>query len=201
MLYFATQPDPVFSTLISAALTDAATWIDDPAQWRVRAFHAEEGFPRHEAPPEALTRLLAAHRHPSLFAMSHFYWVLLYDCLAAYIAQHNRRIPPRPALPESSMPAVGPFHVGTLDLRSIVAEYFWDLQCFPETVAEHSLVPPPITHRTRGGLERYATPSQGFARITVPRWAPNIDAAELTNPAISIPKYPLSTAQAILEAW
>jgi len=201
MLYYATQPDLVFLAIVESALVGAGTWVEDPACWRRLAHHVAEGYPRHEAPRTELTRLHRAHRSPTIQRMSTLYWVLLHDCLAAYVSDHNGRLRPGRALGTLGLSAVGPFQVGMIDLPTIVATYYWDLTCFPESAADRSLAPPPIAHRVRGGPERYAPPASGFAPIGQPRWARNPDAGEFINPAIGILRYPLFTAPAVLDAW
>jgi hypothetical protein len=201
MLYFATRPDPVFTAVIDAALATAANWVDIPECWQTLAHHVVDGFPRHENPRAALTKLQAAHRSPAVHRMSHFYWVLFYDCVAAYIKTHNGRIPRAHVTGAEQMPAIGPFRVGRIDLSSVVATYCWDLGFFPDAVGDRSLIPPPVTHRTRGGADRYATSANGLDPIRQPRWDHNPDAAELANPAVGIARYPMFTAPAVLDAW
>jgi len=201
MLYFATQPDPVFTAIVDAALATAATWVDIPECWQTFAHHVVDGFPRHEEPRAALTKLHAAHRSSAVHRMSHFYWVLFYDCVSAYVRAHNGRISRPHIIDAEQIPAIGPFRVGPIDLSSVVATYCWDLDFFPDGVGDPSLSHPPVTHRTRGGPDRYATSAGGLASIRQPRWDSNPDAAELANAAVGIARYPMFTAPAVLDAW
>ncbi len=201
MLYFATAPDPLFTALVDAALADALTWVDDARRWLARAHHAAEGFPHHEAPRAAILKLHSAHRTAAVHRMSHFYWVVLYDVLAAYAARHNAHFSRRATVCADAMPLIGPYRCGPIRMPSVVATYWWDLWCFPDAALDRSLVPPPSGHRIRGGPERYAPPADGLLAIAQPRWAANPDAAELTIPGVTVPRYPLFTAPAVSSAW
>jgi hypothetical protein len=201
MLYFATKPDPLFTALIDAALTDAFTWVADSQRWLTWAHHAAEGFAGHEAPRTAVLKLHAAHRKPAVYRMSHFFWVVLYDILTAYATRHNARFSRRPSAHADTLPPIGSYRCGTIQMPSVVATYWWDLWCFPDVTLDRALVSPPAAHRIRGGPERYASTADGLVEIACPKWAANPDAAELKTPGITVPQYPLFTAPAVSSAW
>lgn len=201
MLYFATKPDSLFTALVDAALVDALNWADDVRRWATWAQHAAEGFPNHEAPRSAILKLHAAHRKPAVYRMSHFFWVALYDILAAYATHHNAHFSRRPSLHPDAMPLIGSYRCGPIRMPSVVATYWWDLWCFPDAALDRSLVPPSSGHRIRGGPERYSPPADGLVEIARPKWAANPDAMELQIPGITVPQYPLFTAPAVSGAW
>ena len=201
MLYFATKPDLLFSALIDAALSDALSWVDDSGRWLTRAHHVVEGFPNHEAPRTAIVKLQSAHRRSSAYCMNHFFWVLLYDVLAAYATRHNTHFSRKSSVHVDAMPLVGSYRCGPIRMPSIVATYWWDLECFPDAALDRALIPPPSTHRVRGGSERYAPAADGLVAITRLRWATNPDAAELSTPGLTVPHYPLFAATAVCNAW
>jgi hypothetical protein len=201
MLYFATKPDLLFTALIDAALTDARSWTDDSRRWLTCARHVVEGFPTHEGPRTAIPRLQTAHRKSIVYSMNHFFWVLLYDVLAAYSMGHNARLPHKPSISVDALPMIGTCRCGPVQLSSIVATFWWDLWCFPEAALDRTLIPPPATHRARGGPERYAPAADGLVEVMRPKWATNPDAAELSTPGATVPHYPLFTAPAVCNAW
>lgn len=201
MLYFATKPDPLFTALVDAALTDALGWADGSRRWLTCAHHVVEGFPAHEAPRTAIPKLQTAHRKPVVYRMNHFFWVLLYDVLAAYTMRHNAHFSHKPSIPIDTMPTIGAYRCGPVHLPSIVATYWWDLWCFPEATLDRALIPPPAVHRVRGGPERYASATDCFVEIARPNWASNPDAAELRFPGLAVQHYPLFTAPAVCHLW
>jgi hypothetical protein len=201
MLYFATQPDSLFTALVDAALTDARTWVDDSRRWRTWAHHAAEGFPNHEAPRTAVVKLHVAYQNPAVYRMSHFFWVTLYDILATYATRHNAHFSRRASVHVDAMPRIGSYRCGPIQIPGVVATYWWDLWCFPDAALDRSLVPPPAGHRVRGGPERYAPPADGLVEIAHPKWAANPDAAELKIPGLTVPQYPLFTAPALYGTW
>lgn len=201
MLYFATKPDPLFNALVDTALGDALSWAEDSRRWRTCARHVVEGFPNHDGLRTAVPRLRSAHRKTAAHRMSHVFWVLLYDVLAAYTACHNAQIPRRPGVLVDAMPTIGPYRCGPIRLPSIVATFWWDLWCFPEATLDPTLVPPPANHRARGGPERYAPAAAGLVEIAHPRWAANPDTADLATPGLAVPHYPLFAAPAVCNAW
>jgi hypothetical protein len=200
MLYFATKPDPVIAAIVNEALTAAAQSAEVPGHRNVPAQHFNEGACVHEEPHLALEKLRRAHRGSGVYRMSHSYWVLLFDCLAMYVARHNMRVP-KNMIGKEDMPPIGSFRVGPIDLLRVVTEYFWDLWCFPDAAFDNALVPPPVAHRTRGGSERYAPTSQGLVPIALPKWRENVDATVFNNPNVGVPRYPMSTAPAVADAW
>jgi hypothetical protein len=198
VLYLAVRPDSILTAIIDDALIAALPWSDDPLRWRVLAPHAETHFRGHGAPRRALETLLCAHRSPSVFRMSHAFWMLLFDCLDARIIQHNANLRETELAPGGCPPSVEPLLVDTIDLLQIVADYFWDLWCFPEAALDHAFVPPPCTHRSRGGAERYAPESQGLVAIAHPEWAaaPR-GVVPLASPHTVISRYPPRVAAAV----
>lgn len=201
MLYFATKPDSVYSAVVDAALTDACSWVSDPRRCHAHAPHIVEGFPGHEAPQTALPKLQAAHRQSTVYRMNHFFWVFLYDVMSGYASRHNARFHGRSGVPTELMPMIGSFRCGPLRMASIVATFWWDLDCFPEVARDMTLVSPPPSHRNRGGRERYAPVGEGLVEIRHPKWARNPDAAELETPGLIVPRYPLFTAPVVADTW
>jgi len=201
MLYFATKPDPLFTALVDAALTEAHSWADDSRRWLTWAHHVAEGFPNHDAPRIAILKLHSAHRKSAVYRMSHFFWILLYDSLAAYAMRHNTHLSRKPGIHADTMPLIGTYRCGPIQMPSIVATFWWDLGCFPDAALDRALIPPPSTHRARGGPERYAPAADGLVEIAGPKWATNPDAAELKTPGLTVPQYPLFTAPSVCNAW
>jgi len=201
MLYFATKPDPLFTALVDSALTDAHSWLADSRRWLTAAHHVVEGFPAHEAPRTAIPRLQSAHRKSNVYRMDHFFWVLLYDVLAAYSTRHNAHFSRKPSIHVETMPMIGPYRCGPIQVPSIVAMFWWDLSCFPEAALDRTLISPPAAHRARGGPERYASGADGLVEIRHTKWATNPDAAELSTPGLAVPHYPLFTAPAVCGGW
>jgi hypothetical protein len=200
MLYVATKPDALFTTLVDAALSDARSWAEDSHGWLTWACHVVEGFPAHEAPRTAIPKLQSAHRKPSVYRMSPLFWVLLYDVLEAYTTRHNAHFNHKPSHHVDTLPMIGPYRCGPIRMPSVIATFWWDLSCFPEAARDRTLIPPPPAHRARGGPERYAPASDGLVEIPCPKWGINPDAAELDIPGLTVPQYPLFTAPAVYNA-
>lgn len=201
MLYFATEPDLLFTALVDAALTDALSWADDSRRWLTWAHHVAEGFPNHETSRIAIPKLHSAHRKSAVYRMNHFFWVLLYDTLTAYATRHNAHIFRQPSIHADTMPLIGSYRCGPIQMPSVVATFWWDLGCFPDAALDGVLIPPPSTHRVRGGPGRYAPAAEGLVEIARPKWATNPDAAELKTPGLTVPQYPLFIAPAVCNAW
>ncbi len=200
MLYFATKPDRILTALVDNALIAAASWEADPLMWNAIARHAEFDSAHRESPRIALKKLLQAHLSPAVYRMSHSYWRLLYDILAAYATRHNARLPRKPMFEEEDLLALGPFRIGVIDLQHLVATFFWDLQCFPEDAFLDKVIPPPVSHRVRGGAERYAPEARGLLPIAHPRWNDNFDTQAFVALATGIPRYPASPPPPVVDA-
>lgn len=147
MLYVATKPDSLFTALVDAALTGALSGADDSRRWRNWAHHVVEGFPNHEAPRTAILKLQSVHRKSTAYRMNHFFWVLLYDVLAAYAMRHNTHFSHKPHVHVDTGPLIGSYRCGPIQMPSIVATFWWDLRCFPDATLDRALIPPPSTHR------------------------------------------------------
>jgi hypothetical protein len=69
---------------------------------------------------EVLDRLLRAQRHTTMYEISDYHWLVLYECLAVFCELHNDA-----TLDDDAR--VGPYIIDTIDFEAIVDRFFWDI--------------------------------------------------------------------------
>jgi hypothetical protein len=130
VLYFARRPDPVFTAILHDAvedlhriLTEPDTDPEQPEQiWKADYPSAAKCFPLTLA-VYTIDRLLAASKDPiTIYRVTDYHWLLLYDCLDTYCEVHNDFAE---GAAEKVFP-VGPYEIGEIDFDAIVDHYFWD---------------------------------------------------------------------------
>lgn len=130
MLYFASRPDQVFTAILHDAMEDLHHMLTEPDTdpgeaeefWKANYPSAAKCFPLALA-VYTIDRLLAASKDPTtIYRITDYHWLLLYDCLNTYCQVHNDFA--REAA-ETVFP-VGPYEIGEIDFDVIVDHYFWD---------------------------------------------------------------------------
>jgi hypothetical protein len=123
MLRFARRPDAVFLTILHDALEDLEAALPDleAEDWPALYPRAACSF----SPGLAcitLAKLLTASRAPTVYQLTDYHWLLLYDCLRVYCAIHNDDAKEAPT---TTLP-VGRYQIGPIDFNAVVDQYFWD---------------------------------------------------------------------------
>ncbi len=129
MLRFASKPDRVFRAILHAALAsrrdDIAEFVecpgDDPAEYRA-AFPRLGRFFAPQVAIDVLDRLLAASRARTLYQLTDYHWLVLYDCLETFSAVHNDLA----AESRSGTSRVGAYAIGPIEFDAILDSFFWD---------------------------------------------------------------------------
>lgn len=130
MLHFASRPDPVFTAILHNAIEDLHRILTEPDTdpagaeeiWKGDYPSAAACFPLALA-VYTIDRLLAASRDPiTVYSVTDYHWLLLYDCLDTYCKIHNDYAE---EAAEKVFP-VGPYEIGEIDFDAIVDHYFWD---------------------------------------------------------------------------
>ena len=130
MLYFAQQPDPVFTAILHEALEARLDQLADAQRnlteaedvWNAQCPQAAQCFPLPLA-TDTLRRLLAASRDPgTVYRITDYGWLLLYDCLKSYCEIHNETV-----REDGTLVPVGSYQVGPIDFDWVVDALFWDL--------------------------------------------------------------------------
>ncbi len=131
MLYFASRPDAVFTAILHDALEDLLQTLTDPDTdpaeaeelWKAQYPTAARCFPLPLA-VYTLDRLLAASKDATtVYRITDYHWLLLYDCLKIYSAIHNDDA----AEAEEKVFPVGPYAIGEIEFNALVDLYFWDV--------------------------------------------------------------------------
>jgi hypothetical protein len=145
MLYFANKPDPVFTAILHAALEDMHGMLVDPEAdpadaeryWQAQCPLASRCFPLALA-VYTMDRLLAASKDPiTVYRITDYHWLLLYDCLDAYCEVHSDYAKENP---EKLFP-VGQYEIGEIAFGDIVDQYFWDTDFLAEASTVEGLGP------------------------------------------------------------
>jgi hypothetical protein len=145
MLLFANRPDPVFTAILHEALEDLHEQLTDPQTdpsdaeeiWKAEYPCASECFSLPMA-VYTVDRLLAASKDPTtVYRLTDYHWLLLYDCLRTFCALHNDYTR------ESSDDTcpVGPYKIGAIDHGEIVDHYFWDTDFLVDDTTVNGLGP------------------------------------------------------------
>ncbi len=130
MLYFANKPDSVFLAILHEALEDLQRILTDPDTdpqqaeeiWKADYPYASECFSLALA-VYTIDRLLAASKDPvTVYRITDYHWLLIYDCLHTYCEIHNDYAGESP----ERVFSVGPYEIGEIDFDAIVDHYFWD---------------------------------------------------------------------------
>ena len=152
MLHFASRPDPIFTAIIHEAMADTHRLLTDPDTnpgeaegiWRDDYSSAAECFPLPLA-VYTLDRLLAASMDPiTVYGITDYHWLLLYDCLDAFCEVHNDYAEES----QDGVFPVGPYEIGQIDFNAIVDHYFWDTDFLMDAPTRASL--DPETQRVMG---------------------------------------------------
>ncbi len=130
MLYFANEPDAVFTAILHDAIEELQRTLAEPDTdlgeaddiWKADYPSAAQCFPLALA-VYTLDRLLAASKDPlTVYRITDYHWLLLYACLKTYCEVHNDYAEEA----ASKVLAVGPYEIGEIDFPALVDNYFWD---------------------------------------------------------------------------
>ncbi len=199
MLYFAKKPDPAFTAILHAALEDMHGMLVDPGTdpgdaeryWQAQCPLASKCFPLALA-AYTIDRLLVASQDPiTVYRITDYHWLLLYDCLGTFCEVHNDCVEENP---EKVLP-VGQYEIGEIEFGDIVERYFWDTDFLTEASTVEGLGPGGrqvmgLSHEAFGisqGLVPHSDELR-FEALAEPEWwtAPLTEGSE----GHRIPKYP-----------
>jgi hypothetical protein len=200
MLYFANKPGPVFTAILHEALQDLYWMLVDPAgaeveaeeYWQAQCPLASQCFPLPLA-VSTVDRLRVASQDPvTVYRLTDYHWLLLYDCLDTFCQVHNDFAKDKRA----KVFPVGPYEIGQIDFGDLVDRYFWDTDFLVEASTVEGLGPEGrqglglspeafgiaqqlLPHDDELQLEALAEPEWGSAPVTeapagrrVPRYPP-----------------------------
>jgi hypothetical protein len=145
MLYFANKPDPAFTEILHAALEDMHGMLVDPGTdpadaeryWQAQCPLASKCFPLALA-VYTIDRLLVASRDPiTVYRITDYHWLLLYDCLGTFSDIHNDCVEESA---EKVFP-VGQYEIGEIAFDDILDRYFWDTDFLTEASTVEVLGP------------------------------------------------------------
>ena len=137
MLRFESVPDPVFTAILHECLG----WTCDDLEYFTETYRPSKGdlrerdefyratyprtarFFRRKEALELVERLLSASKEPTLYQITDYHWLILYEALKAYCDDHNDMARDS----EGGMLPVGPYEIGEIDFDYIVDRFFWDV--------------------------------------------------------------------------
>jgi len=133
MLRVAHPPDLAFTAILHDALEQTRDWITDvledaghewwPAQYPLIAARFTP-----QLALKVINRLLVASRDTTVYELSEYHWLLLYESLNVYCNIHNDYIRENP----DGMLQVGPYLIGEIDFDALLDFYFEDLDILTE---------------------------------------------------------------------
>lgn len=129
MLRFQSKPDRVFLAILHAALEcrgdEVRALLETPGfdleEYR-ECFPTLARFFAPEAALEVIERLLVASRARTLYQLTDYHWLVIYDCLEDFCAIHNDYV----SEGRRNMCRIGPYVLGRIDFDAIVDGFFWD---------------------------------------------------------------------------
>ena len=124
MLRFDQPPDRVFLAILHEALATECDQIhdfakDDKEYWESQYPNISRVF-TPDLVITVLSRLLEASKESTLYKVTDYHWVVIYDCLKVFCAIHNDY------RGERGDRTVGPYEIGEIDFLSIINQFFWD---------------------------------------------------------------------------
>lgn len=127
MLYFRTQPDSVFIAFVKHALHWELQGIrrisstNDGDAWLVGYPVLGMMFTPYSA-VVTLEELLVANETSTVYRLTDYHWLLLYECLKNYCVWHNDQVH------DGSVPftILGGYRFGLVDFETMTDRYFWD---------------------------------------------------------------------------
>ncbi len=127
MLYFRTKPDLIFQTTLRQALElelQEVTRISvehDFDAWEAGYGLVSQSFTPYSA-LVTIEQLLNASRQDTIYRLSDYHSLLIYECLKNYSAVHQDLA----SQETDQYLAVGDFQIREIDFQEIIDRYFWD---------------------------------------------------------------------------
>ena len=137
MLYFRTQPDAVFIPFVRQALDCGLQAVrrlaskNDGDAWLVEYPVVGTLFTPYSA-LITLEELLGAHEASTVYRLTDYHWLLVYECLKNYCLWHNDQIHDGSV----SFTMLGEYRFGVVDFETMTDRYFWDLEFMELLYAE-----------------------------------------------------------------
>jgi hypothetical protein len=127
MLYFRTQPDSVFIAFVKHALhwelqgVRRISSANDDDAWLVGYPVLGTMFTPYSA-LITLEELLVANEASTVYRLTDYHWLLVYECLKNYCVWHNDQVN------DGSVPFImlGGYRFGLVDFETMTDRYFWD---------------------------------------------------------------------------
>ena len=127
MLYFRTQPDSVFIAFVKHALHWELHGIrhissaNDGDAWLVGYPFLGAMFTPYSA-VITLEELLVANETSTVYRLTDYHWLLVYECLKNYCVWHNDQVH------DGTVPftMLGGYRFGLVDFEAMTDRYFWD---------------------------------------------------------------------------
>ena len=127
MLYFRTQPDSVFIAFVKHALhwelqaVRRISSANDGDAWVMEYPVLGTMFTPYSA-FITLEELLVANEASTVYRLTDYHWLLVYECLKNYCVWHNDQVT------DGSVPftMLGGFRFGLVDFETMTDRYFWD---------------------------------------------------------------------------
>ena len=181
MLHFACRPDPVLTEILHEAMGDMHERLAHPStdpsdaerRWKTMYPRASVCFSLPLA-VYTLDRLLAASKIPTtVYGVTDYHWLLLYDCLHTFCTVHNDYVHDSP---EQDFP-FGPYTIGEIHFGKIADHYFWDTDFLMEAATVNRFGPKGRemlgVSDEAFGIAQKLTPhvhELKFEVVDVPRW-------------------------------
>ena len=127
MLYFLHKPDPVFRTILTAALETELTTLQasledaDSAYWDICYPYTSRCFASQQAVP-ILERLVIATRETNVYLITDYHWLFVWECLRNYCTSVNELALSNPG----RFLFVGDYPLERVHFDNIISIYFWD---------------------------------------------------------------------------
>ena len=127
MLYFRTQPDPVFIAFVKEALLWELQGVrrisstNDCDGWAVGYPMVGMMFTPYSA-LVTLEELLVANETSTVYRPTDYHWLLLYECLKNFCVWHNDQVTEG----SESYTMVGGYRFGLVNFDTMNDRYFWD---------------------------------------------------------------------------
>jgi len=127
MLYFRTQPDVVFIPFVKQALHCELQAVrrlashNDGDAWLLEYPVVGTLFTPYSA-LITLEELLVAHEASTVYRLTDYHWLLVYECLKNYCLWHNDQVSDGSV----SFIMLGGYRFGLVDLETMTDRYFWD---------------------------------------------------------------------------
>jgi len=141
MLYFRTQPDSVFIAFVKHALRWELQGVrrissaNDDDAWLVGYPVLGMMFTPYSA-VITLEELLVANETSTVYRLTDYHWLLVYECLKNYCVWHNDQVHDGSV----SFTMLEGYRFGPVDFESMTDRYFWD-QDFMELLYANAAEP------------------------------------------------------------